>query len=300
MSLSALNQAVQVGPRSIKPAMPSFQWSSVCKFLVIAVALLVLYFPIAKRLVNQWRTDENFSHGWLVPPFSAYVLWEKRKQLAALPSRPAWSGLAVLGFGLLVLAAGVTGAELFLSRVSFLFVLVGLTALTFGWNHVRAAAFPIACLLLMIPIPAIIFNQITLPLQKLASVTATDLLRLLGVPVLREGNIIQLSKMTLEVVQACSGVRSLMSLTTLAIIYGYLLEPKNSIRVALAVASVPIAVIANSLRIVLTGLVVQYGNPEKAEGFYHALSGWLLFVMSLVLLFLVHQGLQKLAGDKKQ
>lgn len=277
--------------------MPSFQWSSVCKFLVIAVALLVLYFPIAKRLVNQWRTDENFSHGWLVPPFSAYVLWEKRKQLAALPSRPAWSGLAVLGFGLLVLAAGVTGAELFLSRVSFLFVLVGLTALTFGWNHVRAAAFPITFLLLMIPIPAIVLNQITFPLQRVASILATDILRALGVPVFREGNIIGLAKKSLEVAKACSGLRSLMVITTLAIVYGYLLEPRNSIRLVLALASIPIAVIANSLRIVFTALVVQYGDAEMAEGFYHKVSGWLIFVISIAILYSVHRRLQKLVGE---
>lgn len=268
-----------------------------CKFLVIAVALLVLYFPIAKRLVNQWRTDENFSHGWLVPPFSAYVLWEKRKQLAALPSRPSWSGLAVVGFGLLVLAAGVTGAELFLSRVSFLFVLVGLTALTFGWNHVRAAALPISFLLLMIPIPAIVLNQITFPLQRVASILATDILRALGVPVFREGNIIGLAKKSLEVAKACSGLRSLMVITTLAIVYGYLLEPRNSIRLVLALASIPIAVIANSLRIVFTALVVQYGDAEMAEGFYHKVSGWLIFVISIAILYSVHRGLQKLVGE---
>jgi exosortase len=277
--------------------MPSFQWSSVCKFLVIAVALLVLYFPIAKRLVNQWRTDENFSHGWLVPPFSAYVLWEKRKQLAALPSRPSWSGLAVVGFGLLVLAAGVTGAELFLSRVSFLFVLVGLTALTFGWNHVRAAALPISFLLLMIPIPAIVLNQITFPLQRVASILATDILRALGVPVFREGNIIGLAKKSLEVAKACSGLRSLMVITTLAIVYGYLLEPRNSIRLVLALASIPIAVIANSLRIVFTALVLQYGDAEMAEGFYHKVSGWLIFVISIAILYSVHRGLQKFVGE---
>ena len=146
----------------------------------------------------------------------------------------------------------------------------------------------------MIPIPNIVLNQITFPLQLLASKVAAVVLPIFGVPVLREGNVIQLPVMSLEVAEACSGIRSLMSLTTLAIIYGYLLETRMSIRVILAVASIPIAVVANGLRIIGTGLLVQYWDPEKAEGFFHAFSGWLIFVVSLMLLFLLHRGLQKL------
>ena len=169
--------------------------------------------------------------------------------------------------------------------------------LVYGWNHLRTAAFPWLFLLFMIPIPSIIFNQITFPLQLLASKVAAVTLPLLGVPVLREGNVIQLPAMALEVAEACSGIRSLMSLATLAVIYGYLLEPRNSIRLVLAVASIPIAVLANSLRIVGTGLLVQYWDPERAEGFFHTFSGWLIFVVSLVLLFLLHRALQ-LLGPK--
>ena len=158
----------------------------------------------------------------------------------------------------------------------------------------RAIFFPWAFLLFMIPIPAIVLNQITFPLQLLASRTAAHTLPVLGVPVLREGNIIQLPAMALEVAEACSGIRSLMSLATLAIIYGYLLEPRVSIRWILALASIPIAVIANSFRIIGTGLLVQYWDPEKAQGFFHVFSGWLIFVVSLIMLFLLHRALQSL------
>jgi exosortase len=260
--------------------------------LVLGAVLAWLYGGILTRLVGQWSRDPNYSHGFFVPAFSLYLIWQERDKLRSLPRQPSWSGLLVLAIALLVLTGGVLGAELFLSRSSLLIALAGLIVLMYGWNHLRATIFPLLFLLFMIPIPTIVFNQLTFPLQLLASKAAAVLLPLLGVPVLREGNVIQLPAMALEVAEACSGIRSLMSLATLAIIYGYLLEPRKSIRVTLALASIPIAVVANSLRIVGTGLLVQYWDPEKAEGFFHAFSGWLIFVVSLILLFLLHRGLQ--------
>jgi exosortase len=153
----------------------------------------------------------------------------------------------------------------------------------------QALLFPLAILFLMVPIPSIILNQITFPLQMLASKLSAWILPFLGVPVLREGNVINLPAMPLEVADACSGIRSLLSLTCLAVMYGYLLEKRMGIRVILALASIPIAVAANGLRIVGTGLLVQYWDPEKAEGFFHAFSGWLIFVVSLLMLFAVHR-----------
>ncbi len=268
--------------------------------VVISALLLWLYHTIFSRLVLQWLHDPNFSHGFFVPIFSLFVLWERRSKIASLPQQPAWSGLLVLTFGLCVLATGVLGAELFLSRTSFLLVITGLAALFLGWGHVRAALFPLLFLLLMIPIPSIVFNSITSPLQTLASIFAAHMLPLLGVPVLREGNILRLPAMALEVAQACSGIRSLMSLLTLAIIYGYLMEPRTWIRVTLAVASIPVAVLANSLRIVGTGLIVQYWDPAKAEGFFHLFSGWLVFVVSLGMLYLLHKFLRALGDHQWQ
>jgi exosortase len=251
-----------------------------------------LYAPVIRHLVGQWAHDPNYSHGFFVPVFSLFVIWSERDRLRKLDLKPSASGLIVLFFGLVVLAAGTLGAELFLSRFSLLLTIAGLVVITFGWNYTRAILFPWIFLLFMIPIPAIILNQITFPLQLLASKAAAVTLPLVGVPVLREGNIIQLPAMALEVAEACSGIRSLMSLATLAIIYGYLLEPRTSIRIILAFASIPIAVLANSLRIIGTGLLVQYWDPDKAQGFFHEFSGWVIFVVSLVMLFLLHRGLQ--------
>ncbi len=197
-----------------------------------------------------------------------------------------------MAFALSVLVVGVLGAELFLSRISLLLLIAGLVIFFRGWPLFRAVLFPWVFLILMIPIPAIVFSQITFPLQMLASKVAALLLPLLGVPVLREGNVINLPAMPLEVAEACSGIRSLLSLATLAIIYGYLAETRMWVRVALALASIPIAVAANSLRIVGTGLLVQYWDPDKAEGFFHTFSGWLVFMVSLAMLLLLHRLLQ--------
>jgi exosortase len=251
--------------------------------------LLWLYDSTLIHLVGQWWTDPNFSHGFFVPLFSAFVVWQERSRLARLSLRPSWWGLLFLASGLCVLVVGQLGAELFLSRLSLLIVLAGLIVLFLGWTFFRVLLFPWAFLLLMIPIPALIFNQIAFPLQLLASKVASTTLPWMGVPVLREGNVIILPAMALEVADACSGIRSLMSLTTLAVIYGYLMERKVGPRVLLALASVPIAVIANSLRVVGTGLLVQYWDPDKAQGFFHEFQGWLMFVASLAMLYLLHR-----------
>jgi exosortase len=263
--------------------------ASKLQFVLLAAVLVYLYGSVFARLASQWAHDANFSHGFFVPAFSLYILWDRRETLARVPLRPVWSGLWLLLAGLLCLIVGVLGAELYLSRVSVVPLLGGLVALFLGWRFLRAAAFPWLFLLLMIPPPALIFNQITFPLQIFASEAAANLLPLLGVPVLREGNVIHLPAMALEVAEACSGIRSLMSLVTLAVMYGYLLESRRSLRVLLALAAVPIAVAANSLRIVGTGLLVQYWDPDKAEGFFHTFSGWIIFVVSIVLLFAVRR-----------
>jgi exosortase len=256
--------------------------------VVLLLASVVLYADVLVRLGRQWWTDPNFSHGFIVPLFSLFLVWQMRNQLAELAVEPAWTGLLLIAAALALLIVGALGAELFLSRLSVVVVLAGLVVQMLGWNWFRALSFPLGVLLLMIPLPAIVFNQIAFPLQLMASQFATGLLRLCGVPVLREGNIIVLPSMSLEVVQACSGIRSLVSLVTLAVIYGYFLESRWTWRTVLAVSAIPIAVVANAVRIMGTGLLGQYWDPDKAEGFFHTFSGWVIFVVSLGLLFAWH------------
>lgn len=254
----------------------------------MSALLLWLYGSTLIHLAGQWWNDPNFSHGFFVPLFSAFVLWQNRGQLMRIPLRPSWSGLLLLAFAMCVLIVGQMGAELFLARSSLLLTLAGLVVLFLGWSFFWATFFPWAFLILMIPIPSIIFNQITFPLQLLASKVAATILPWFGVPILREGNVINLPSMALEVAEACSGIRSLMSLVALAIIYGYLMEKRIWVRWVLALASVPIAVAANSVRIIGTGLLVQYWDADKAEGYFHASWGWIIFVISLLMLYALH------------
>ena len=258
------------------------------RLVVLGVLIGFLYYDILARLATDWWIDPNFSHGFLVPVFSAFVVWQERKQLAALPDKPSWFGLAVIAGALVVLIVGVLGAEFFLSRSSLVLLIGGLVICFLGWGHFRAILFPLAFLFFMIPIPVIVFNQIAFPLQFLAARLGSSLLDLFGVPVLREGNVIQLPTMALEVAQACSGIRSLMSLGALAVIYGYFLETRNFRRVILALAAIPIAIVANGLRVMATGMLGYYWDPDKAEGFFHTFSGWVIFIISLALLFSFH------------
>lgn len=261
---------------------------------ILGVLCVWLYGPMLAHLVGQWWDDPNFSHGFFVPLFSVFVVWQERARLARQSPDPSWSGLLVLGFAACVLMVGQLGAELYLARFSLLLVLAGLIVLFLGWNFFRAILFPWAFLILMIPIPAIIFNQITFPLQLLASSLATATLRMFGVPVLRDGNLIVLPQITLEVAEACSGIRSLMSLVTVAVIYGFLAEKRLWVRWLLVIFSVPIAVAANSIRIIGTGMAEQYWSVNKADGVSHASWGWFIFVISLFMLYALHGLIRKL------
>jgi exosortase len=252
---------------------------------------MAVYFRVLAKLVIDWWEIPDFSHGFLVPIFAGYLVWAKRVTLFKTKISPTWSGVVVVALGLLVLLLGVYGAELFLSRISLVILLAGLVLSFGGWELLKELRFPLLVLILAIPIPAIIFNEITFPLQILASKLASALLPIFGVPVLREGNIIQLSVMKLEVAEACSGIRSLVSLFTLAIFYGYFLEKSPLRRAILAAASIPIAIAANAVRIFGTGLCVQYWDPDKAMGFFHEFSGWVIFLVSLGCLFLVQRAM---------
>lgn len=247
-----------------------------------------LYAPLALSLASQWWHDPNYTHGFFVPVFSLFLLWERRDKLAALRSQPSWSGLVIFLFALLALVLSTINSGFFLYRISFLLFIAGLVVFLAGWKHLAAVSFPLAFLVLMIP-SSTVLGHITLPLQIVASKTATFLLMLVGVPAVREGNIILLPTARLDVAEACSGIRSLFSLITLTVIYGYLAEAKIGMRVLLVLIAVPISILANALRIAVTGVVVEYWGVEGAQGTPHLLSGWLIFAGSLALVFLLHR-----------
>jgi len=291
-----VSQLVQTPSTVSRPAR-STSILTLWQIAVLAGLLLWLYARILVHLVGQWR-DPNFSHGYFVPLFTGFVLWQERGRLAQVPIKPSRSGFLILCFALGLLIVGQLGAELFLQRSSLLLLLGGLVVLFLGWRFFRAVLFPWAFLLLMIPIPILVFNKITFPLQLLASRLSANALELLNVPVALEGNVLKLAAMPLNVAEACSGIRSLMSLLTLAIIYGYLMEKRLWVRWLLALASVPIAIAANSVRIIGTGLLVQHGYAEEAEGYFHASWGLIIFVISLLMLYALHALIRWLCREK--
>ena len=260
----------------------------------------ILYAGVLKILVGQWWNEPDYGHGFLVPLFSGYVVWRQREKLFKIESKPANFGLLVMVGAVLLLLVGSLGAELFTSRVSLLVLLAGIILFLAGWQVLRAVSFPLAFLLLMIPIPVIIYNQITFPLQLIASRFATFWLEVVQVPVLREGNVLILPNYSLEVVEACSGIRSLMTLITLAVAYGYLVEPRRWVRYSLVILMIPIAIVSNAIRIMGTGVLTYRFGPKAAEGFFHEFSGWVIFLAALILMFVSHANLKRFGRSQEQ
>jgi exosortase len=257
--------------------------------VLIAACVLILYAPVLANLMRQWWNEPDYSHGFLVPLCSAYLLWRRRDSLRQISPNPSWIGMILLCASLGVLFIGSLGAELFLQRISLLGVIIGLVVWLHGWTMVRAAAFPLALLLLMIPLPGVIYYQIVIPLQVLASQLATWTLHLINLfPVQREGNVIVLPSTSLEVAEACSGIRSIFSLLTITAIYAYLAEQNNLIRWILCLLVVPIAVAGNAMRVVFAAISAELAGASAVEGWSHLLSGLFLFFFSILLVVLCH------------
>lgn len=258
----------------------------------LALIWLWLYHDVIRRLVDDWRVDENYSHGFLIPLISGYAIWTQRQRLAALPLQPRLLlGGAFVAVAVAFHLAGVLTGELYASRLSLVLSLAGLALYFGGWAWLRALAFPIGLLLLALPVPSIIFNPLAFRLQLLASDYATRVIQLCGIPALREGNIIELAALKLQVVEACSGIRSLMTLATLAVVYGYFFERHWWRRVVLVLAVPPIAVLTNAARVAVTGVLAHTRGAAVAEGFLHGFSGTLVFVAAVLLLLACAQTL---------
>lgn len=262
---------------------------------LIGLGFTTLYWQVLAKLVSDWYHDDNYSHGFLIVPLALYFVWERRAKLRQIPVAPSAFGLVVVLGSVGVLIAGILGSELFLTRISILGTLVGITLFLCGWGYLRALTFPLAFLLLMIPIPAIIFNQIAFPLQLLASQFGESAMGMANVPVLREGNVLILANTTLEVAEACSGIRSLVSLLTLAIVLGYFSDPRGWVRTLVAVSSVPVAIVTNGFRVAGTGIAAHQFGAAAAEGFFHEFSGWLVFVSAFMLMLALQRVIVRVA-----
>jgi exosortase len=232
-------------------------------------------------------------HGFFVPLVAGYIVWKRRDELLALKPEPRWWGLVVVLLGALLLVIATLGAEVFLARLSFVVTLTGMVWMLGGPPFLRKLGFPLLLLLFMMPIPSVIYTRITFPLQLIASRLAEGALTTFSIPVLREGNVLELPSQRLDVVEACSGIRSLLSLTFLALVYGYFFEKKNWIRSVLFLSTVPIAILANAGRVTLTGLL-SLVSAKFTEGALHETMGMVTFFLALIMMVVFHALLVRL------
>ena len=264
--------------------------------LICLAAVVWLYSDVLSSLVRQWAGDDNYSHGFFIIPLAVYCGWQRRELLSRTPTQPHASGLVLILIGLLTFAAGSLAAELFLTRLSIVVVTAGAILFLWGPAHLKHLAFPLTLLPLMVPLPALIFNQIAFPLQLVASRLGETTLAAAGIPVLRDGNVLELPNITLAVAEACSGIRSLISLITLAIVLAYFTERRPIARVVIIISSVPIAIVANAFRVAGTGFTSHWLGPRIAEGFFHGFSGWLVFAVAFAGLLATQRVVRRIPG----
>lgn len=267
-------------------------WSAIAWF---GALLLACYAPVLLRLANDWMIDDDMSHGFFVPAVALYIAWSERDRILSRDYAPSLIGVPVLILAAMQLIAATLGVELFLARTAFIVSLAGILLCAGGVPLLRALLFPLILLPFMVPLPSIIYNQITFPLQLLASSIAEHSLMALGIPVLRDGNILETANQRLSVIEACSGIRSLLSLSFLSLVYGYFFEKRTWMRWVLFLLTVPIALFANAFRVTMTGLIGEY-DRALAEGALHTFEGWVVFVFSLLLLAAAHRAVSFIAA----
>ena len=268
------------------------------RWLPLVVAFFLFYHHAVDTLISDWNTDPNFSHGFLIPFISIYMVWYKKNELRLMEPRPSSWGLLFIFAGMGTHFIGTIGAELFLLRFSIIFTLAGILIYGFGFNIFKVLWLPVVYLILMIPIPAIIWNKIAFPLQLMAAKLASHIIMLITIPVYREGNILHLANTSLEVVDACSGLRSLTSLIALSTIFAYLAPISSLKKWILFFSAIPIAVTVNVIRLSITAGMAYWISPETAHGFLHDMSGLIIFGLALFLIYVVFLGL--LRWEKRQ
>jgi exosortase len=275
-------------------------WKSIPLIPVALVSALMaaLYWDVVAGMADVWWTDPAYSHGLLIPPLALYVAWIQKDEILAAPVRPSVLGLWATGFGCLVLLVGKLGAEFFLTRESLVIILAGLILTYWGFARLKKLIFPLVLLATMVPLPTIVYNKLAAPLQLFSSWVASGTLELMGIPVFRDGNVMNLPEISLGVAEACSGLRSLSSLTVLALVVGFFVLASAWGKILLFLLAVPAAIAINVVRVTVTALMARE-DARLAEGFFHSFSGWVVFIVGFGLLYAVAIGIHKLEGRGK-
>jgi len=266
---------------------------------ILVLSFAALYHHVLFKLVLDWITDDNYSHGFLIPIIAAYLVWQRRERLSKLSLRPSNTGLIILLGGLAIFLIANIGAELFTMRFSILIVIWGLIVFLLGFEFAKATLIPVMYLFFMIPLPAIIWNKIAFPLKLFATKMAVDTINLINIPAYREGNIIHLSNTTLQVVDACSGMRYLASLLALSAAFAFITSHSKAKKWVLFFSAIPIAILLNIVRLSATAVLAQHYGPQVAQGFLHELSGILVFVFAIAILYFCHILLLKVPLSKR-
>ncbi len=261
--------------------------------LLVLVALMALYFPFLQTLVADWNSNDDYSHGYFIPFIVIYMIFSIRDKLAEQPIRPANSGLLLIIVGLAILIVTKIGSEFFLQRTSLIVVLLGVVLFLLGSAYFRLLSLPILYLVFMVPLPAIIWNKISFPLQLFGSYLTEQVVRLLGIPIFREGNVLHLAETTLEVVTACSGLRSLITMFALSSLLVWMSSMSTGRKWLLFLSAAPTAIIANIIRLTTTSILAEHYGSEVAQGFLHDFSGLFTFAIGFGLLIVINSFLRR-------
>ena len=256
---------------------------------LLAISFLWCFSPVWKGLLNAWSSSDDYSHGFLIVPLSFYILWQKRDEIRKVKIRPTWLVFPLVLLSLVSYIFADYAEIKTLSPLAMILFLGSSLFFLFGKQFFKVCSFPLFLLLFMVPVPAQIYAELTIPLQLFVTKTTAFILSFIGIPHLREGNVLHLPEHTLQVVQACSGLRSIMSLLTLGVVIGYFSLASNLLRTILFVFAIPIAILVNVVRLLLIVIILYYYNFDLASGMPHTLLGILVFCLAVLFFILLRR-----------
>lgn len=260
-------------------------WENKYKIGILALLTIILFGPVFIELFDVWSNNEDYSHGFFVIPISLYIAWGKRDEILIATLKSSWVGLPLLICGAFAYLVALLVRFHSLTYLSMMMIIVGILLFLGGWRLIKILFLPVVFLLFMFPIPTAYYILITNPLKLMITKISMNLIYLLGIPVYREGNILYLATTSLEVAEACSGIRSLYSYLMLGCLFAYLSDRMLS-KVVLVVSTFPLAILVNIIRVTGTGILANYYGSAVAQGFFHEFTGFALFGVGLVVLFL--------------